>query len=142
MIAEEKQTAVKEIADKLYDQKPDWITFYREILGMDGIVRQTFPGRQELAAFEQSPAYQEILRLLTMLRQLPPPPPIGDPNSSKEKEKDDAELTRVITVRLPQCMHEALRAEAHDHRTSVNALCISKLLQWIDSQNVPTAFRR
>ena len=72
MIAEEKQTAVKEIADKLYDQKPDWITFYREILGMDGIVRQTFPGRQELAAFEQSPAYQEILRLLTMLRQLPP----------------------------------------------------------------------
>ena len=73
MIAEEKQTAVKEIADKLYDQKPDWITFYREILGMDGHRFANIPGPgRSSAAFEQSPAYQEILRLLTMLRQLPP----------------------------------------------------------------------
>jgi hypothetical protein len=136
MIADDKQTEVKQIAEKLYAQKPDWGAFYREILGVGGIVRQAFPSRQELVAFEQSPAYQEILRLLTMLRQLPPA--IEDPQHPKEKEE---EPTRVITVRLPQSLHAALRAEAHEHRTSMNKLCISKLLQWIDSQNVPTEVR-
>jgi predicted HicB family RNase H-like nuclease len=47
------------------------------------------------------------------------------------------EPTRVITVRLPKCLHEALRAEAHEHRTSMNKLCISKLLQFIDEGMVP-----
>ena len=50
---------------------------------------------------------------------------------------DDAEPTRVITVRLPKSLHEALRVEAHEHRTSMNKLCISKLLQFIDGQQVP-----
>ena len=39
------------------------------------------------------------------------------------------EATRVITVRLPESLHEALKAEASDHNTSMNKLCISKLLQ-------------
>ena len=34
-------------------------------------------------------------------------------------------------------MHEALRIEAYEHRTSMNKLCISKLLQFIDTENVP-----
>ena len=38
-------------------------------------------------------------------------------------------MTRVITVRLPESLHEALKAEAVDHKTSMNKLCISKLLQ-------------
>ena len=73
MIAVEKQTEVKQIAEQLYAHKPDWVTFYREIMGVNGIAHQMFPGRQEFAAFEQSPAYQEILQLLTKLRQLPGP---------------------------------------------------------------------
>ena len=43
----------------------------------------------------------------------------------------------MITVRLPKSLHEALRAEAHEHRTSMNKLCISKLLQFIDNEKVP-----
>jgi len=39
------------------------------------------------------------------------------------------EPTRVITVRLPKTLHESLLAQAHDRRTSMNQLCISKLLQ-------------
>ena len=35
-------------------------------------------------------------------------------------------------------MHEALKDEAYEHRTSMNKLCIAKLLQFIDSQQVPT----
>ena len=51
---------------------------------------------------------------------------------------DDLEPTRVITVRLPKSLHEALRAEAHERRTSMNKLCISKLLQVVDEQLIPT----
>ena len=37
-------------------------------------------------------------------------------------------------------MHEFLRIEAYEHHTTMNKLCISKLLQFIDRGNVPTAF--
>ena len=47
------------------------------------------------------------------------------------------EPTQVITVRLPKSLHEALRVEADEHHTSMNKLCISKLLQFIDHERVP-----
>jgi predicted HicB family RNase H-like nuclease len=127
MIATEKQADVKRIAEHVYDREPDWITFYREVLGLRGIVRRTFPTRELLAAFEQTDAYQDILRMLTKLRQKVP----------AENEKESQEPTRVITVRMPMSLHEALRVEAHEHCTSMNKLCISKLLQIIDGQHVP-----
>ena len=43
----------------------------------------------------------------------------------------------MITVRLPKSMHEYLRTEAHDLRTSMNKLCISKLLQVIEQDLIP-----
>ncbi len=54
MVIAEKETAVKQAADELFCQQPDWITFYREILGLHGVVRHTFPTREMLAAFEQT----------------------------------------------------------------------------------------
>ena len=56
----------------MFAQGPDWVTFYREILGLRGIVRQAFPTRESLAAFEQTEAYQEILQLLTKLASRAP----------------------------------------------------------------------
>ena len=53
-------------------------------------------------------------------------------NSDIRFEKQ--EPTRVITVRLPKSLHEALQAQAHLHQTSMNKLCISKLLQVIDDE--------
>ena len=50
---------------------------------------------------------------------------------------DENEPTRVITVRLPKSLHESLRTEAHEKRTSMNKLCISKLLQMIDDELIP-----
>jgi len=47
--------------------------------------------------------------------------------------ESDMDATRVITVRLPKSLHLALKAEAHDRHTSMNQLCIAKLLQAIDS---------
>ena len=51
---------------------------------------------------------------------------------------DASEPTRVITVRLPKSLHESLRTEAHEKRTSMNKLCISKLLQMVDEQLIPS----
>ena len=125
MIVAEKEMEVKQTAEELYAQRPDWVTFYREILGLRGVVRHAFPTRETLAAFEQTDAFEDILCLLTKLREQGP------------VAMDAEEPTRVITVRLPRSLHEALRAEAHEHRTSMNKLCISKLLQIIDNEQVP-----
>jgi hypothetical protein len=121
----EKQTEIKRMAEALYSQKPDWATFYRETLGAHGIVRRMFPSRESLAEFEKTPAYRDIQQMITTpLRKGPLP-------------SEEADPTRVITVRLPKSVHEALRNEAHEHRTSMNKLCISKLLQFIEDGEMP-----
>lgn len=125
MITCEKHDEIKQEAERLYSLKPDWVTFYREILGLHGVVRHCFPTREEIETFEQSDAYQDILQMLAQLRQQGSAP------------AEDSEPTRVITVRLPKSMHETLRIEAFEHRTSMNKLCISKLLQYVDGDNVP-----
>jgi predicted HicB family RNase H-like nuclease len=122
----EKQAEVKRAAEDLRAQGTDWVTFYREIFGLRGLVRHMFPSRDALATFEQTEAYQEILQMLTRLRE------------QGNVATDPEEPTRVITVRLPKSLHEALRVEAHEHRTSMNKLCVSKLLQFIDNEKVPS----
>ena len=52
-------------------------------------------------------------------------------------QSDNREPTRVITVRMPKSLHESLRAEAHDRKTSMNKLCISKLLQVVGDELIP-----
>lgn len=125
MITLEKQVEVQHAAEQLFAQKPDWITFYREVLGLHGMVRRLCPTRESLLAFKQTDSYREILQLLTKLRQNGP-------------VTEGEEPTRVITVRLPKSMHEALRVEAFEHHTSMNKLCISKLLEFIEKEKVPT----
>ncbi len=125
MLTSEREADVKRMADQLLAGGPDWVTFYREVLGPRGIVRHTFPTREMFAAFKQTKAYQEILRMLATLREQGP------------AALETAEPTRVITVRLPKSLHESLRDEAYEHRTSMNKLCISKLLQFIDGHQVP-----
>ena len=122
----EKYQEVLQAAETRYRQSPDWVTFFREVLGVDGIVRRTFPTFDELTSFEQSEQYEKIQKMLVKLREKRP------------AADTESEPTRVITVRLPKSMHESLRTEAHDLRTSMNKLCISKLLQFIDDDLVPT----
>lgn len=119
---EEKLQTATRIADKMFQQQPDWIVFFREVLGVDGLVRKLFTTPEELADFEKTPAYAEIQQMVNKLREK-----TGATAEGKEP-------TRVITVRLPKSLHESLRAEAHDRKTSMNQLCISKLLQVIDEQ--------
>jgi predicted HicB family RNase H-like nuclease len=122
---EQKGQEAFHLANEVYRRNPDWVTFFREVLGVEGVIRKMFPHPQELLQFEQSEQYREIQQMLAQLRD----------RSKHPNEKN--EPTRVITVRLPKSLHEALRHEAHERKTSMNQLCISKLLQIIDNELVP-----
>ena len=121
----EKYQQILTTAKRLYEQEPDWVTFFREVLGVDGMVRGSFASLEELAAFERSQEFEQIQKWLVKLRE------------QRNATDTESEPTRVITVRLPKSMHEYLRTEAHDLRTSMNKLCISKLLQVIERDLIP-----
>ncbi|HEY1600185.1 MAG TPA: toxin-antitoxin system HicB family antitoxin [Pirellulales bacterium] len=120
-----KEQEVLRVADEMFQQSPDWVTFFREILGLEGVCRRAFPAPELMSRFEQAPEYAEIQQRLAKLRAR------GDFFANSR------EPTRVITVRLPKSLHESLRAEAHERHTSMNKLCISKLLQMVDGELVP-----
>jgi predicted HicB family RNase H-like nuclease len=120
-----REQEVYRVASDLYRQNPDWVTFFREVLGVEGVIRRVFPTQHEVDQFEASPEYAEIQQMVAKLRE------------RNGAGGDDTEPTRVITVRLPKSLHESLRAEAHQKRTSMNKLCISKLLQVIDEELIP-----
>ena len=114
--------AVLEVAERLHAMAPDWLAFFREVLGVDGIVRRTFNNPEALIRFECSPRYARIREMLDELR---------------ERQRDrpaEREVQRVITVRMPSSLHETLKAEADEMRVSINALCISKLMKLIDGE--------
>ncbi|MDA1180490.1 MAG: hypothetical protein O2931_17045 [Planctomycetota bacterium] len=124
--SQDRRAEVRRVAAELFRQTPDWVTFFREVLGVEGIVRKLFPSVEELASFEQSAEYIELQQMVARLRS-----GSGDSQSGREP-------TRVITVRLPKSLHESLRDEAHQRNTSMNKLCISKLLQIVDNELIPT----
>lgn len=116
---------VLQTAYELLERSSDWVTFFREILGINGIVRRAFRTPDALCEFERTEEYAEIQLMLAQLRNQKVPDGEGEP-------------IRMITVRLPKSMHEALRVEADEHHTSMNKLCISKLAQFIDHGLVPS----
>lgn len=124
-MSDHRQEVIR-VAEELYRQGPDWVAFFREVLGVEGLVRRLYNTPDSLASFEQTEEYQQIQLMLAKLREK------GDDSNSASKEP-----TRVITVRLPKSLHESLRVEAHGRHTSMNKLCISKLLQIVDDELVP-----
>ena len=123
----EKLQAIQQRANELFHGQSDWSVFFREVLGVNGIVHQLYPDADAYAEFQQTPEYTELQQMLAKLR---------DRNGQRQPPPAD-EITRVITVRLPKSLHEALKNEAHSRKTSMNSLCISKLLQTIDEEMVP-----
>jgi predicted HicB family RNase H-like nuclease len=122
----EKCQEVLRVAEKLFEADPDWVTFFREVLGIDGVVRKAYPTFEDLTAFEKTEEFDRIQKMVVRLRE------------KKNASDTESEPTRVITVRLPSSMHEYLKSEAHDLHTSMNKLCISKLLQVIEQDLIPS----
>jgi predicted HicB family RNase H-like nuclease len=114
--------AALQVAERLHAMNPDWVVFFREVLGVDGVVRRSFRDPEELVRFECSPHYARIRELLDDLR-------------SRQRDRPASrEAQRVVTVRMPRSLHESLKAEAEDMRVSINSLCISKLLKMLDEE--------
>ena len=113
------------IAQDAFSKTGNWVAFYREILGSTGIVRQFYPETDERRKFESTETFAELQEMLAALRS-------HDPSKS-----DAAEPERMITIRIPKSLHDALKDESEEMTLSINKLCISKLLQHIDSRFVP-----
>lgn len=113
--------AVLHTAERLYAMDPEWVVFFREVLGVDGIVARTFGSADARMRFECTPHHARIREMLDLLR-------------SRDQERPiDREANRVITVRMPRSLHEALKSEAADRRMSINTLCITKLLRTLET---------
>ena len=50
----EKAQEVLRVAREMYNQQPDWVTFFREVLGVSGVVRTAYPTAEAMADFEQT----------------------------------------------------------------------------------------
>jgi predicted HicB family RNase H-like nuclease len=119
-----KAKTVLGMAEVFFNRKPDWVTFFKEVVGVNGVVHSSFSEPEALAAFKLTEEYAAIEQMLTRLRE-------------QVEEYPPKEAIRVITVRLPQSLHDSLTAEAKKYDTSVNKLCLSKLMRIIDRELIP-----
>ncbi len=121
---------VFETATELFGVAPTWTAFYREVLGGDGISRALFDGADETREYECSDEHTKVLEMLTVLRSRDLP------------ENDPHEQQRMITVRIPKSLHDAICDEANMLEVSVNKLCISRLLQKVDPTMIPSSSQK
>jgi hypothetical protein len=120
-------TAVLEVAERLYAMNPEWLVFFREVLGVEGLVRRAFRTPDALVHFECSREYARIREMLDDLR------------TRQTALPAERETQRVVTVRMPKSLHESLKAEAEEMRVSINTLCISKLVKLLEDPSRPAA---
>lgn len=122
---DDRPAEVLRLAIETFPQTDTWVVFYREILGVEGVVRKLFTTIDELRQWEASKEFDEVHTMLAALR------------SHDNGKGDTAESQRMITVRLPVSLHEALKVESDESGLSINKLCITKLLHKMDARFVP-----
>lgn len=122
---EERSATALRMAQEAFAQTGYWVAFYKAILAKHGVVNQLFPKDEELDYFHTTTEFYQIQQILTALRM-------------SDVEKVDAiEPLKMLTIRIPKSMQAALMAESKRNHTSINKLCISKLLCPIDPVLVP-----
>lgn len=114
-----------DVANDLFANAPTWVCFYRELMGGSGLLHVLFDNNKEFGSFLRTDQHHQIQQMLTALRSRDLPE--NDPNDPQ----------RMITVRLPKSLHEAMCEEAGRLNISVNRLCISRMLQLLDPAMIP-----
>jgi hypothetical protein len=114
-----------DLANDLFANAPTWVCFYRELMGGGGMINELFSDWTDYGRFLRTDQYHQIQQMLTALRSRDLPE--NDPNDPQ----------RMITVRLPKSLHEAMCDEAGRLNISVNRLCISRMLQLLDPKMIP-----
>ncbi len=125
--ADQRGREILRVAQEAFAKTGSWVVFYREMLGVDGAVRKMFKGKDADAVreFENSDEFAELQEMVAALR-------------SQDTSKGDAvEPERMITIRLPMSVHEALKRESEEVGLSINQLSISKLLQPVAGRFIP-----
>ncbi len=113
------------LAEQAFAKTGSWVIFYRVVLGTDGIVRRLFTHEQELKRFTEGPEFATLHEMLAAIR------------SQDQSKSDAAEPERMITIRIPRSLHEALQEESKACGLSINKLSISKLLLPANPRFVP-----
>jgi predicted HicB family RNase H-like nuclease len=113
------------LAIEAFPKSSSWVDFFRDVLGVDGVARRLFTSAEQMHQWEASTEFSQVLEMMTALR------------AQETSKCESAEPQRMITVRIPMSLHESLKKESEDHRTSINKLCISKLLVGIDNKYIP-----
>lgn len=124
---EDRVRFVMQSAAELFGVAPTWTAFYRAVLGGEGVLRKAITAGDEATQFECSDEHSKLLTMLTTLRSRDLP------------ENDPFEPQRMITVRIPKSLHDAICHEANELAVSVNKLCISRLLQRVDKTMIPSS---
>ena len=116
---------VVERAIEIIESCTTWAEAHGKVFGVDGYLGRLFDDRTTQCRFRDSFEYRVILESLAELRA-------RDTNKSTATQP-----MRILTIRLPQSVHQAMAAEADSMRVSINQLGISKLLVEIDPRLVP-----
>jgi len=128
--AADRRKLVFETATELFGVAPTWTAFYRETIGAAGVARDLFPDTEEAHQYECSDENSKVMEMLTVLRSRDLP------------ENDPHEPQRMITVRIPKSLHDSICAEANELAVSVNKLCITRMLQKIDTNLIPNSTQK
>lgn len=128
--AAERRKLVVETATELFGVAPTWTAFYRETVGAAGVARALFPDIEEAHQYECSDEHSKVMEMLTVLRSRDLP------------ENDPHEPQRMITVRIPKSLHDSICSEANELAVSVNKLCITRMLQKIDTNLIPNSTQK
>jgi predicted HicB family RNase H-like nuclease len=113
------------LAEEAFAKTGSWVIFFREILGIGGIVQQLFSDPDEFKQFTAGPEYATLHEMLAAIR------------SQDQSKSDAAEPERMITIRIPRSLHELLQEESKASGLSINKLAISKLLWPANPRFIP-----
>lgn len=122
---EQRGDEVTRLAHEAFAKTTSWVVFYREMLGVEGVVATLYPTKEERQFFETQPEFLELLEIVTSLR-------------SQDTSKMDAyEPTRMLTVRMPRSLHAEVIRRSEEQGLSLNSYAITKLLQPVDKRFTP-----
>ncbi|QDV43059.1 hypothetical protein Enr13x_29110 [Stieleria neptunia] len=113
------------LAEEAFAATGSWVVFFREILGIGGVVKQLFSDQDEFKRFVAGPEFATLHEMLAAIR------------SQDQSKSDAAEPERMITIRIPRSLHESLQEESKACGLSINKLSISKLLLPANPRFVP-----
>ena len=119
-------------ATAMYLTRPHWLDFYAAVFGLDGLIRRVFPDKISRQRFEATRLYADLFVMLLELRG----------SDDRETPLPAGTEGRVLTIRVPAAVHEALKVEAHEVRMSLNKLCQSKILQPFGATSLLASVRR